>query len=94
MELHMRMFLIGALALTGVAMTQPASAQGVYFGVPGVSVGVGAPRERHYEYDRPRHRVYRERRERRYNRSYARSECRTITIRRDDGSVRRIRRCD
>ncbi len=87
----MRTFLIGALALTGVAMCQPASAQGVYFGAPGVSVGVGAPvyRERHYEYDRPQHRVYRER----DDRSHARGDCRTVTIERDDGSVRRIRRC-
>ena len=83
----MRTFLIAALALTGVAMAQPASAQGVYLGGPGVSIGVGAPpvyRERS-------RRVYRERQSRR---AYARDNCRTITIRRDDGSVRRIRRCD
>ena len=89
----MRQLLIGALAIAGVAFAAPASAQGVYIGGPGVSIGVGAPvhRERHYEYDRPRHRVYRERH---YDRSYARGgDCRTITIRRDDGSVRRIRRC-
>ena len=87
----MRRLLIGALALTGVALAAPASAQGIYLGAPGVSVGVGVPvvRERHY--DEPRHRVYRERS---YDRTYARGDCRTITIRRDDGSVRRIRRCD
>ena len=43
------------------------------------------------DYDRPRYREGREFRER--EGSYGRG-CKTITIERDDGSVRRIRRCD
>ena len=57
----MRKLLIGVLALAATAAVTPASAQGIYFGGPGVSVGVGAPtyRERHYDYDRPRYRAHR-----------------------------------
>ena len=95
----MRAFLIGLLTVAGVASVTPASAQGVYFGAPGVGVGVDVgprpyyrdydgPRYRSYDYDRPRYRAYGY-----SDRSYARG-CRTIIIRRDDGSVRRIRRCD
>ena len=40
-----------------------------------------------YDYDRPAYRAYG------YDRGY-RGGCRTVTIERDDGSVRRIRRCD
>ena len=51
----------------------------------GVRVG---PEGRYYrEYDRPAYRAYG------YDRGY-RGGCRTVTIERDDGSVRRIRRCD
>lgn len=78
----------GAVALTSFA---PATsfAQGVHIGVPGVGVRIGEPdypRYRHRDYDRPRFRereVY-----------LGRSGCRTVTIERDDGSVKRIRRCD
>ena len=90
----MRKLLIGLASLAAIAAVTPASAQGLglYFGAPGVSVGVGAPvyRERHYDYDRPRYRAHRH-----YDDSYAYAPrgCRTITIQRDDGSVRRIRRC-
>ena len=94
----MRKLMIGALALAGVAIAAPASAQGFYFGAPGVSVGVGAPVHRHYDgpvyhsydHDRPRYRAHRHRD---YDRSYAYGGCRTVTIQRDDGSVKRIRRC-
>jgi hypothetical protein len=82
----------------------PLMAQGVGVEVPGVGgVGVGETRQRDYDrdYDRPYRdddrdydrdydrRHYREHRERRY-----RGGCKTITIERDDGSVKRIRRCD
>lgn len=91
----MRSITIGLLAAAGIALASPAVAQGIYLGGPGVGVQIGGPgyyhdgpryRERAYEYDRPGHRTY----------GYAGREpgCRTITIRRDDGSVRRIRRCD
>jgi hypothetical protein len=65
-----------------------ANAQGVEVGVPGVAgVRIGEPGYRPYDrdYDRPRFRE----REVRYGRA-----CRTVTIERDDGSVKRIRRCD
>ena len=90
----MRNILIGLASLAATAAVTPASAQAVYFGGPGVSVGVGAPgpvyRDRYYRYDRPRYRAHRH-----YDDDYAYAPrgCRTITIRRDDGSVRRIRRC-
>jgi len=80
----------GAAALTSFA---PAAsfAQGFEVGVPGVGVRVGDPdryERRHYrDYDGPRYRereVYLGRRD----------SCRTVTIERDDGSMKRIRRCD
>jgi hypothetical protein len=63
----------------------PAPAQGVYIGPGGVGVDLGRPR-------------YRERRYGGYD-DYAydhryRGGCRTVTIERDNGSMRRIRRCD
>ena len=78
--------LAGVAAMTSFA---PAAsmAQGVVVGVPGVGgVQIGEP-------DRPRYR------EREYRREYREREvrgrgCRTVTIERDDGSMRRIRRCD
>jgi hypothetical protein len=93
-EVCMRKILIGLASLAAIAVATPASAQGVYFGAPGVSVGVGVPapayRENYYHYDRPRYRVHRY-----YDDGYAYAPrgCRTVTIRHDDGSVRRIRRC-
>jgi hypothetical protein len=72
---------IGAMAL---GTSAPTLAQGVYVGPGGVGIDTGRPtyRERHYR-----------------DRSYAYERgrfggCRTVTIERDDGSVRRIRRCD
>ena len=75
--------LAGVATLTAFA---PATsmAQGVVVGVPGVGgVQIGDP-------DRPR---YRERRMYREREVRGRG-CRTVTIERDDGSVRRVRRCD
>jgi len=73
--------LFGAIAIANPALSV---AQGVYIGPGGVGVDTGRPgwRERHY-----RDRTY----------AYERGRfggCRTVTIERDDGSVRRIRRCD
>jgi hypothetical protein len=72
-------------ALVAVSPT-PAVAQGVYIGPGGVGVDVGRPgwRERHYR-DRDRDAYAYERRG---------SGCRTVTIERDDGSMKTIRRCD
>ena len=79
----MRTILLGLLAVASIAIATPiapASAQ-VIVDTPVGGVRVGRDRD----YDRYRY-------SNRY-RGYA-SDCRTITIRRDDGSVRRIRRCD
>src|SRR5262245_30063853 len=56
----MRKLLLGLASIAAVAAVTPASAQGFYFGAPGVSVGVGAPayRERYYDYG-PRYRAHR-----------------------------------
>ena len=55
--------------------------------MPGVGVRIGEPGYRHRSYDdRPR---FREREVR-----YGRPSCKTVTIERPDGSVKRIRRCD
>jgi hypothetical protein len=76
----MRTIFLGLLAVSAIAIaTPPASAQ-VTVDTPVGGVRVG-PDRGYDRYDHPRYR------------SYAR-DCRTITIRRDDGSVRRIRRCD
>jgi hypothetical protein len=90
----MRKLLISLASLAAIAAVTPAAAQGVYLNAPGVSVGVGAPAYRdrtYYDYDRPRYRARRY-----YDDSYAYAPrgCRTVTIQRDDGSVRQIRRCD
>lgn len=88
----MRAVLVGFIAVAGIAIASPASAQGVYFGAPGVEVDIGGPR---YRDDRPRYRAYEvEPRYQTYGYSVREPGCRTITIRRDDGSVKRIRRCD
>ena len=84
------LFLAGVLAVAGFAIATPisiapASAQvAVETPLGGVRVG---PEPRYYrDYDRPAYRAYG------YDRGYR--GCRTVTIERDDGSVRRVRRCD
>jgi hypothetical protein len=73
--------IVGALA---AATPAPTLAQGVYVGPGGVGVDVGRPGWRERDY---RDRGYG------YERGYRRG-CRTVTIRRDNGSVKQIRRCD
>jgi hypothetical protein len=91
----MRTILLGLLAAAGIAIATPvvpASAQvTVDTPVGGVTVG---HRDRYYrDHDRRYSRNYDSRRYHRYG--YARSGgCRTVTITRDDGSFKRIRRCD
>jgi hypothetical protein len=79
---------VGAMAIGTPA---PSLAQGVYIGPGGVGIDTGRPadRERYYRGDRSD----------RSDRSYAYERgrfggCRTVTIERDDGSVRTVRRCD
>ena len=83
------LLLASALAVAGFAIAAPisvapASAQiAVDTPIGGMRVG---PQPRHYRhYDRPAYRAYG------YDRGYR--GCRTVTIQRDDGSVRRVRRC-
>ena len=77
------LLLAGALAVAG--LVAPASAQ-VAIDTPIGGVRVG-PQPHHYrDYDRRVYRSYG------YDRGYDRG-CRTVTIERDDGSVRRVRRC-
>ena len=87
----MRAVLIGLAAATALFAAVPASAQEFRFRVPGVDVDVGG--QRYY-----RDRDYRRYPERSYgyDRGYRFREggCRTVTIQRDDGTWRRIRRCD
>ena len=86
-----RHLLTGALLAAGLGVVTPsyvapATAQGVSVDVPGVSVDIGR-----------RHRYYDERRyddRRYYMRDDSRRGCRTVTIERDDGSFKRIRKCD
>ena len=84
------LLLAGALAVAGFAIATPifvapASAQ-VAVDTPLGGVRVG-PEPRYRDYDRRAYRAYG------YDRGY-RGGCRTVTIERDDGSVRRVRRCD
>ena len=84
----MKKMLILLSAGAAITFYAPASssAQGIGISVPGVGIQVGEPnRPRYREYDRRR---FREREVRQGQ------GCRTITIQRDDGSMRRIRRCD
>jgi hypothetical protein len=88
----MRMlFLAGALAAAGFTVATPNSmapalAQ-VAVDTPLGGVRVGPQPRYDRDYDRPAYRAYG------YDRGYRRG-CRTVTIERDDGSVRRVRRCD
>ena len=70
----------------------PASAQ-IGVEVPGVGVHIGErPHYQEYrDYDRP---AYREERVYREREVGLRGGCKTVTIHRDDGSMKRIRRCD
>jgi len=76
---------IGMLAVAGIAVVQPASAEEVFVsgGRDGVAVGVDSHRDRDRFVDR---RVIRDR-------TFARGDCRTTIIKRD-GFVKKIRRCD
>jgi hypothetical protein len=84
------LILTGVLAIAGFAIATPisiapASAQ-VAVDTPLGGVRVGPQPRYDRDYDRPAYRAYG------YDRGYR--GCRTVTIERDDGSVRRVRRCD
>ena len=89
----MRKYLIMAAAAAAMLSfaPSPSMAQGIEVGVPGVGVRIGDPYYRDHWRDRDvryEHRGWRERDVR------LRGDCRTVTIQRDDGSVKQIRRCD
>ena len=90
----MRVFAISVAAVMSAAVLAPlpSSAQ-IAVDVPGVGVHIGdRPHYSGYRgYDGP---VVRERRIYREREVGLRGDCRTITIHRDDGSMKRIRRCD
>jgi len=77
---------LGMASALAAATPAPTLAQGVYVGPGGVGVDLGRPgwRERHY----------RGRDDYAYERGFRGPGCRTVTIRRDDGSMKQIRRCD
>ena len=85
----MRVLLMASLlAFAGLAApisVAPAFAQ-FSIDTPAGGVRVGPERRYGRDYDRPAYRAYG------YDRGYR--GCRTVTIERDDGSVRRVRRCD
>ena len=81
-----KLILLSAAAAITFYAPASSSAQGIGIAVPGVGVQIGEP-------DRPRYRDY-ERRGFREREVRSGQQCRTITIQRDDGSMRRIRRCD
>lgn len=86
----MRKLAIGILAAAGVALSVPASAQGVWIGAGPVGVGVGVGPgyyERDYYYD-PGYRSYA------YDDGYAyRRHCRIVREQDFYGRIRTIRRC-
>ena len=88
----MKTLLISAAAIAAAAVLTPVSASAQFaIDTPVGGVRIGEPSYRHYRSydDRPvvhERRIYRERN--------VGMNCRTVTIERDDGSVRRIRRCD
>ena len=76
----MRTILLGLLAVAGIAIASPlVSPASAQVTIETPAGDVRVGHDRDRDYDRHRHRDHR---------------CRTITIRRDDGSVRRTRRCD
>src|ERR1043166_1085832 len=93
-ENAMRNLVISLAAVAAAAFVPAATmAQGIAVDTPVGGVRIGDPGYHRYyrDYDGP---VVRERRIYRERDVGLRSDCRTITIQRDDGSMKRIRRCD
>jgi hypothetical protein len=91
---------LGVVGAMAIATPAPTLAEGVYLQGPGFGVDIGRSgrmgvdigRHRDRDFDRP---LYRDRYGDRYDRYERRyGGCKNITIERDDGSVRRTRRCD
>jgi hypothetical protein len=87
------LILLSAAAAVTFFAPMPSIAQGIGIQVPGVGVQIGEPdRPRYREHNRGYREDYRERRG--FREREVRGGCRTVTIERDDGSVKRIRKCD
>ena len=86
-SMWIKTYLVTLGLVSALAAATPAStlAQGVYIGPGGVGVDVGRPGWRERDYYRDDYR---------YEHRYRGRGCRTVTIRRDDGSMKQIRRCD
>ena len=86
----MKNLLVLLSAAAAITLYAPAAsnAQGIGIAVPGVGVQIGDPDRGNYRERRREDGNFRERDVR------AGQNCRTVTIERDDGTVRRIRRCD
>jgi hypothetical protein len=82
------LLLAGVVAISGIAFIAPASAESFRVDTPIGGVRVSSDRGHYRDYDRRGYRAYG------YDREYRRGGCRTVTIERDDGSFRKIRRCD
>ena len=88
----MKTFLISAAAIAAATVFTPVASFAQFAvdtPVGGVRIGEPGYRQHYRDYDRP---VVRERRI--YRDRDVGMRCRTVTIERDDGSMRRIRRCD
>lgn len=83
--------LLATAATFAIAAPAATLAQGIAVDTPVGGVRIGEPYRHHYsrDWDGPRRHHWRDRD------VYLRSGgCRTVTIQRDDGSVKQIRRCD
>ena len=89
MWLKTSLIALGMASALAAATPAPTLAQGVYVGPGGVGVDVGRPGWRDRDYYRDDYRD-----DYRYERRYRDRGCRTVTIRRDNGSIKQIRRCD
>jgi len=91
----MRKFLILAAGVAAFTSFAPASyAQGIAVDTPVGGVRIGDPGYRHHGYRHHDGPYVRERRMYRERDVRLGGDCRTVTITRDDGSFKRIRRCD
>jgi hypothetical protein len=93
-ENAMRKLVITVAAIAAAAIFAPTASMAqiaVDTPVGGVRIGEPGYHRYHRDYDGP---VVRERRIYRERDVGLRGDCRTVTIQRDDGSVKRIRRCD
>jgi hypothetical protein len=86
--------LASAAATLTLAPVAPSLAQGLSIDTPVGGVRIGDPHYRHYYNDWDSPRVYHAPAWRERDVYLRGSNCRTVTIQRDDGTVKRIRRCD